>query len=66
MQALPQGTRVRHPRYGIGQIIESDTNHTLVSFETHGFMRFNTCYLDLTVIRNPEGHSASQTEPLEQ
>ncbi len=61
MPVLPQGTHVRHPRYGLGKIVESDTNLTLVSFEAHGFMRFNTCYLDLTIVAHPEAHTPSGT-----
>ena len=55
MQALPLGTRVRHVLYGLGEIVESDANLTLVSFELHGFMRFNTHYLDLSVLHPPRG-----------
>jgi hypothetical protein len=56
MQALPEGTRIIHDRLGRGQILESNQNHTLINFETHGYMRFNTCFLEVLVLRAPAGH----------
>ncbi len=53
MQPLPEGTRIRHKRLGFGRILESDDERTLVQFEIHGFMRFNTHYVELQVIQGP-------------
>lgn len=51
MEVLAEGTRVRHVRYGLGKILESDEERTLINFEVHGFMRFNTRFLSLRVVQ---------------
>lgn len=38
-------------RYGFGKILESDEERTLVNFEIHGFMRFDTRLLSLAVVQ---------------
>ena len=50
VRPLPEGTRIKHARLGFGRILESDDERTLVSFEVHGFMRFNTHFLEALVI----------------
>lgn len=60
MQALPEGTRVRHMRLGLGEILESNADHTLIHFDIHGFMRFNTRFLNIAVVRWGPGTTGRQ------
>ncbi len=61
MQVLPKGTRILHDRLGRGEVLESDDDRTLINFETHGYMRFNTRFLEVLVIRPPARHWPSAT-----
>ncbi len=42
MKALPEGQYVKHYRYGIGVVTESDDRQTSIDFDVHGLKRFVT------------------------
>ena len=47
MKALPQGQYIKHYRYGMGVVRESDAKLTSIDFDLHGLKRFVT---DLVVV----------------
>jgi len=42
MNAIPEGQYVKHYRYGMGVVTESDTRQTSIDFDLHGLRRFVT------------------------
>ena len=42
MNAIPEGKYVKHYRYGMGVVTESDTRQTSIDFDLHGLRRFVT------------------------
>lgn len=42
MNAIPEGQYVKHYRYGLGVVTESDTQQTSIDFDLHGLRRFVT------------------------
>jgi hypothetical protein len=42
MKAIPEGQYVKHYRYGMGVVTESDTRQTSIDFDLHGLKRFVT------------------------
>ena len=40
MNAIPEGQYVKHYRYGMGVVTESDTRQTSIDFDLHGLRRF--------------------------
>lgn len=42
MNAIPEGQYVKHYRYGMGVVTESDDRQTSIDFDVHGLKRFVT------------------------
>jgi hypothetical protein len=42
MNVIPEGQYVKHYRYGMGVVTESDTRQTSIDFDLHGLRRFVT------------------------
>lgn len=42
MKALPEGQYIKHYRYGMGVVTESDDRQTSIDFDLHGLRRFVT------------------------
>ena len=42
MKAIPEGQYVKHYRYGMGVVTESDDRQTSIDFDLHGLKRFVT------------------------
>jgi hypothetical protein len=42
MKAIAEGQYVKHYRYGMGVVTESDTRQTSIDFDLHGLKRFVT------------------------
>jgi hypothetical protein len=42
MNAIPEGQYVKHYRYGMGVVTESDIRQTSIDFDLHGLRRFVT------------------------
>jgi hypothetical protein len=42
MNAIPEGQYVKHYRYGMGVVTESDSRQTSIDFDVHGLKRFVT------------------------
>jgi hypothetical protein len=42
MKAIPEGQYVKHYRYGMGVVTESDDSQTSIDFDLHGLRRFVT------------------------
>lgn len=42
MNAIPEGQYVKHYRYGLGVVTESDERQTSIDFDVHGLKRFVT------------------------
>jgi hypothetical protein len=42
MNAIPEGQYVKHYRYGLGVVTESDARQTSIDFDVHGLKRFVT------------------------
>jgi hypothetical protein len=42
MNVIPEGQYVKHYRYGLGVVTESDTQQTSIDFDLHGLRRFVT------------------------
>ena len=42
MKALPEGQYIKHYRYGMGVVTESDDRQTCIDFDLHGLKRFVT------------------------
>lgn len=42
MNAIPEGQYIRHYRYGMGVVTESDAKQTSIDFDLHGLKRFVT------------------------
>ena len=42
MNVIPEGQYVKHYRYGMGVVTESDTQQTSIDFDLHGLRRFVT------------------------
>jgi hypothetical protein len=42
MKVIPEGQYVKHYRYGMGVVTESDTRQTAIDFDQHGLKRFVT------------------------
>ena len=42
MNVIPEGQYVKHYRYGLGVVTESDTQQTSIDFYLHGLRRFVT------------------------
>jgi hypothetical protein len=42
MKAIPEGQYIRHYRYGMGVVTESDDRQTSIDFDVHGLKRFVT------------------------
>ena len=42
MNAIPEGQYVKHYRYGMGVVTESDERQTSIDFDVHGLKRFVT------------------------
>jgi hypothetical protein len=42
MKAIPEGQYVKHYRYGMGVVTESDVRQTSIDFDLHGLKRFVT------------------------
>lgn len=47
MKAIPEGQYVKHYRYGMGVVTESNAKQTSIDFDLHGLKRFVT---DLMVV----------------
>jgi hypothetical protein len=45
MKAIPEGQYVKHYRYGMGVVTESDERQTSIDFDVHGLKRFVTALL---------------------
>ena len=42
MKVIPEGQYVKHYRYGMGVVTESDPKQTSIDFDAHGLKRFVT------------------------
>lgn len=42
MNAIPEGQYIKHNRYGMGVVTESDARRTSIDFDVHGLRRFVT------------------------
>jgi hypothetical protein len=42
MKAIPEGQYIKHYRYGLGVVTESDDRQTSIDFDLHGLRRFVT------------------------
>jgi hypothetical protein len=42
MKAIPEGQYIKHYRYGMGVVTESDDKQTSIDFDLHGLRRFVT------------------------
>jgi hypothetical protein len=42
MKAIPEGQYIKHYRYGLGVVTESDDSQTSIDFDLHGLKRFVT------------------------
>jgi hypothetical protein len=42
MRTLPEGQFVKHDRYGLGVVTQSDAERTSVDFHMHGLKKFAT------------------------
>jgi len=42
MKVIPEGQYVKHYRYGMGVVTESDNRQTSIDFDLHGLKRFVT------------------------
>jgi hypothetical protein len=42
VNAIPEGQYVKHYRYGMGVVTESDDRQTSIDFDVHGLKRFVT------------------------
>jgi hypothetical protein len=42
MNVIPEGQYVKHYRYGLGVVTESDRRQTSIDFDLHGLKRFVT------------------------
>jgi hypothetical protein len=42
MKAIPEGQYIKHYRYGMGVVTESDDRQTSIDFDVHGLKRFVT------------------------
>jgi hypothetical protein len=42
VQVLSEGQQVKHEVYGLGVVMESDTDRTTVEFDDHGMKKFVT------------------------
>jgi hypothetical protein len=56
MKALPQGQYIKHYRYGLGLITESDDVGTSIEFELHGAKKFvtNLLVVELSYLTPPK------------
>lgn len=45
MNAIPEGQYIKHYRYGMGVVTESDGRQTSIDFDVHGLKRFVTTVL---------------------
>ena len=57
MEALPEGQYIKHYRYGMGVVTESDDRQTSIDFDIHGLKRFVTT---LMVARRSESGPRSR------
>jgi hypothetical protein len=55
MKALPEGQYIKHYRYGMGVVTESDDRQTSIDFDLHGLRRFVTTLMvvELSSVRPP-------------
>lgn len=60
MKAIPEGQYVKHYRYGMGVVTESDDSQTSVDFDLHGLRRFVTSLMvvELSSLTPPPGGRA--------
>ena len=42
MKVIPEGQYIKHYRYGMGVVTESDARQTSIDFDLHGLKRFVT------------------------
>ena len=56
MNAVPEGRYVKHYRYGMGIVTQSDADLTSIDFDLHGLKKFVTSLLvvELTTLRPPK------------
>ena len=57
MKAIPEGQYVKHYRYGMGVVTESDTRQTSIDFDLHGMKKFVTTIM---VVEHAEGTPPSR------
>jgi len=57
MKAIPEGQYVKHYRYGMGVVTESDDSQTSIDFDLHGVRRFVTIRMvvELSGLTPPPG-----------
>lgn len=52
MKALQKGDYIKHFQYGLGVVMESDSEHTDIDFDLHGMKKFVTTIM---VVEPAEG-----------
>ena len=60
MQVLSIGQQVKHERYGLGVVNESDAEHTSIDFDDHGRKLFVTSLMTAELIGDAP---VNQTRP---
>jgi len=57
MKAIPEGQYIKHYRYGMGVVTESDDRQTSIDFDVHGLKRFVTplMVVELSNLTPPPG-----------
>jgi len=64
VNAIPEGQYIRHYRYGMGVVTESDAKQTSIDFDLHGLKRFVTTLMvvELSDLVPPERIRAKHGE----
>ena len=47
MQVLPEGQFIKHQQYGLGIVLEADSERTMIDFETAGKKLFVTSIMEI-------------------
>jgi hypothetical protein len=53
VQILSEGQTIRHERYGIGTVTESNTERTTIDFDNHGLKKFVTAIWVAELVGDP-------------
>jgi hypothetical protein len=50
MQVLSEGQRLKHDRYGMGEVVASDADRTSIEFDDHGAKLFVTSLMKAELV----------------